>query len=451
MKKNRTEKILYKFVLKIMLCVTLLALTACGKAENKTDKSKEKESKEVQKMEIMDSFISVDGVKYTLPFKVSELEEAGFDLSEYKEEEVVGKGDTGLLLEKNELSYYFSVNNQNDSTANVMDCLVTYVELDVICYPKADAVIFEDIKYGTEQERIIEVSEKYQSRDSGEEDGRVIYWIESESGDKGYKIFVSEGIAYSFAPYNYDLSNVFSLEISESDNKENADVIEGNLEEESITDVDKEETTVIEEITSREPELVRFDKIEYKNKYKDNEKIKVLNIPGYDESYELTNEIKLESNVVMYLITQNLFEIDDSIFNYDFEGTMNAKNEYCDMGFSFDIGLVENKSISSAEELKCGEKVNIRNYQFSINSGFYNFYNEGMNGFWSSNNEVVVMCTLTPDFNLSEEDNYLRGKDAWVEVKPNDTARIYVMIGTKEWYDKVTPEITDLAMKMEGQ
>lgn len=200
---------------------------------------------------------------------------------------------------------------------------------------------------------------------------------------------------------------------------------------------------------NEESDISRFEKTEYENQYGKNGQIDMINVPGYDESYELTNEIYLGSNVVMYLITQNLFEIDDSSFKYDFEGTMNAKNEYCDMGFSFDIGLLENKRISSTEEFKCGEKANIRSYQFSVYPGFYNFYNEGMNGFWSSNNEVVVMRTLTPDFNLSEKDSYLTGKDAWVEVKPNDTARIYVMIGTKEWYDKATKDVVAFAMDIE--
>lgn len=420
--------------------------------EDETDKSEdEKESKQEQQVETTDYFMTVNGVKYTLPFKVSELEEAGFDLSEYKAGEVAGKEDTHLLLKKNDIKYYFHVQNQNNSAANVMDCLVTYVELDVVCYPKSDAVILEEIKYGTEREKVIEVCEKYESRVTECEDGRFIYRIESKSGDSGYKIFVSkEGIVTSFAACNYELSKVFSVEIFKSDDEEITDVIEVTSESETITEVEEEETTPIED-TSKAPELVRFEKTEYENQYKNNKKIKTINIPGYNESYELTNNIYLGSNVVMYLITQNLFEIDYSIFYYDFDGTMNAKNEYCDMGFSFNIGLVENKEISSTEELSCGEKVNVRDYQFSINPGFYNFYNGGMNDFWSNNGTAVIMKTLTPDFNFSQEDNYIRGKDAWVEVKPNDTVRIYVMLGTKDWYNKVTQDIIDLAMEIERQ
>lgn len=199
-----------------------------------------------------------------------------------------------------------------------------------------------------------------------------------------------------------------------------------------------------------EEDLSRFEKTEYEDKYGKDGRIETINTPGYEESYKVTNEFPLESNVVVYLITQNLFYIDDSIFSYDFKGTTNAKNEFCNMAFSFDFELLENKKINSKEELKCGETVNIRNYQFAVYSGFYNFYNYGMNGFWTQNNgETVIMKTFTPDFNLSQDDKYLNGKEAWVEVKPNDTVRIYVMIGTKDWYDIASKDIENWAIEIE--
>lgn len=199
-----------------------------------------------------------------------------------------------------------------------------------------------------------------------------------------------------------------------------------------------------------EEDLSRFEKTEYEDKYGKDGRIETIKKAGYDKSYKVTNEFPLESNVVVYLITQNLFYIDDSMFLYDFKGTTNAKNKYCDTAFTFDFGLLENKKINSKEELKCGETVNIRNYQFAVYSGFYNFYNYGTNGFWSQGNgETVIMKTFTPDFNLVQEDKYVDGKEAWVEVKPNDTVSIYVMIGTKDWYEKASKDIADWAMGIE--
>lgn len=207
--------------------------------------------------------------------------------------------------------------------------------------------------------------------------------------------------------------------------------------------------TSVTPVFAAEDDTSRFEKTEYEDLYGKNGSIDMVEVSGFDTSYKLTNGIYLGSNVVMYLITQNLFEIDDSILSYVFEGTMNANNKYCDIGFSYDIGLVENKKISNSPTLECGETVNIREYQFSIYPGFYNFYRGGMNDFLSSNGKTIIIKTLTPDFNLSQNDKYLKGKDAWVEVKQNDTVRVYVMIGTKNWYDEVTDDVVDWAMEIE--
>lgn len=209
--------------------------------------------------------------------------------------------------------------------------------------------------------------------------------------------------------------------------------------------------TSVAPVFAAEDDTSRFEKTEYENQYGKNGKIPTTHITGYDECYKLSNEYSLHSNVVLYLFTENLYYIDSSDFVYEFCGTMNAKNEYCDMGFLFDLELLGNKKISNTKELSSGRKVNLRQYQFSIYPGFYNFYNSGNNGFWSSiNNENVILKTLTPNFNLSQEESYLNGKDAWVEIRESSTVtRVYVMLGTPEWYNTATKEVADWAMEIE--
>lgn len=197
-------------------------------------------------------------------------------------------------------------------------------------------------------------------------------------------------------------------------------------------------------------DLSRFEKTSYENKYGKDGRVETVTSGGYAEGYKLTNEFALESNVVVYLVTQDLFYIDDSSFSYEFAGTMDASSEFCDIGFLFDFELLENKSVSSSPELGCGEVVNVRNYQFSAYPGFYNFYNGGMNDFWTnSNGEVVIMKTLTPECNLSQSEGYVSGKDAWVEVTPGSSSRVYVLLGTKEWHEKVEKDVGKWAKEVE--
>ena len=462
MKKKDLIKYINKYVLCIVLSVAMLALAACAKSENKKDTSKneiettkdtsknEIETTKGEKLDITETSITIDGVIYSLPFEVSELEKAGFDLSEY-ENTGLGKDETtSLNLTKNDIRYYFGVNNPYDSNTQLAYCLVTHVGLDAVDYPLVDASILDDIKYGTEHEKVIELSEKYESRVFEREDGVFVYWIESKSGDKGYKIFVSEdGMVDSFTASNYDYSQESSLGgvIMQA-----VDPDKINPETEPVTDAVEEETTTMEDISSRPPELVGFEKLQYENKYKTNTRIPTTHITGYDECYKLSNEYPLESNVVMYLFSEDLYYIDNSEFVYEFNGTMNAKNKYCDMGFLFDLEWLFNKSISESKTLESGVGVNLRQYQFSIYPGFYNFYNAGNNGFWSSiNNENVILKTLTPNFDLSQEESYLNGKDAWVEIRESSTVtRIYVMLGTPEWYNTATKEVADWAMEIEN-
>lgn len=209
--------------------------------------------------------------------------------------------------------------------------------------------------------------------------------------------------------------------------------------------------TSVAPVFAAEDDTSKFEKTEYENQYGKNGKIPTVEMIGYDESYRLSNEYPLHSNVALYLFTEDLSHIDSSEYVYKFCGTMNSKNEYCDIGFSFDLELLQNKKITDTKELSSGYNVNLRQYQFSIYPGFYNFYHEGINGLWSNiNNETVILKTLTPNFNLSQAENYLTGKDAWVEVRESSTVtRIYVMLGTPEWYDTATKEVADWAMEIE--
>jgi len=160
-------------------------------------------------------FMFVDGVKYTVPFKVSELEKAGFDLSEHKEEMLEPGGNTHYWLLKNNIQYSFHIINQNDITSSVMDCMVHHAGLDVVCYPKAGAIFHGGMRYGTDEETVKAICETYGGNIHDPGDGRTIYNIWSGLG-QSYRVDISpEGIATYFEFYSNNFEEVNTIEIVE--------------------------------------------------------------------------------------------------------------------------------------------------------------------------------------------------------------------------------------------
>lgn len=206
-----------------MICCSMMV--ACGVSEEGTanevlieeSPTEEVISKEslVEEYPIPSYFMQVDGAKYTLPFKVSELEKAGFDLSKYAEMMLEPAASEHFWLEKNELKYSFHVANQNDSDSNVMDCMVYSMGLDGMHYSMADAMILEGIVYGTDEATVKAVYETYGTRIDEVDDGRTIYRIAArENPGRYYRVDVKEGIgAAYFEVMNYDTSKMYSVEV----------------------------------------------------------------------------------------------------------------------------------------------------------------------------------------------------------------------------------------------
>ena len=118
-------------------------------------------------------------------------------------------------------------------------------------------------------------------------------------------------------------------------------------------------------------------------------------------------------------------------------GTMDVNKQYCDLAFCFDFGLLGNKNPSSDVTLSKGSRVDIREYQFAIYPGYYNFCNEGM-----GTNDMklgatnAVVATPNTDNNVKEKQDNQQKKDLsqskdikeTTSKKPINTTIIYIVV-----------------------
>ena len=162
-------------------------------------------------------FMKVDGVRYNMPFAVSELEIAGFDLTEYADTILEPGAETHLWLVKNGIKYSFNIRNQKDTASNVKECMVYLLALDVMDCPKCDVTVLEGIGYGTDVEEVLAVYETYGTRTQERDDGVIIYRIAlNESLGQCYRIDVStDGKACYFEVHNQDSSELYSVVVEE--------------------------------------------------------------------------------------------------------------------------------------------------------------------------------------------------------------------------------------------
>lgn len=171
---------------------------------------------------------------------------------------------------------------------------------------------------------------------------------------------------------------------------------------------------------------------------------------GPKESFILTNKYSFGQNVRLFLICEPDPFLTNSEFRYEFMGTMDVNNRYCDIGFSFDFGLLGNKSVTSEVELKGGTKMNVREYQFAVYPGYYDFFNNSFNEMKIGPDKAMLIQTLTPTFdfgeNISPSSRLLR-----VEVKPKQSVRVYAVLGSPEWKDANEADIEAWAMQIEKE
>ena len=206
-----------KILLVTLLCICLLGLSSCSSKNDSKNNESSNETTEITELKTTTYFIQIDGVKYTLPFKVSELEKAGFNLSEYKKKTpaLATNENSHFWLNKNGIIYSFNVLNPNDTSTNIDDCIIHHMKLDATCYPNSDAMILEGIKYGTKEEDIKKICKMYESTTQDSEDGNKIYKIAAING-KGYRIDINEDcIVTYFEVYNNNSAELHSIEIIE--------------------------------------------------------------------------------------------------------------------------------------------------------------------------------------------------------------------------------------------
>ena len=95
--------------------------------------------------------------------------------------------------------------------------------------------------------------------------------------------------------------------------------------------------------------------------------------------------------------------------------------------------------------------VDIREYQFSDQPGYYNFYNNGMNEMRTGATKTMLSQTLTLIFDFSEDEQYINGKMSRVEIKLKESVRIYAVCGSPDWITKNTGDIAAWAMQIEKE
>lgn len=199
-------------------------------------------------------------------------------------------------------------------------------------------------------------------------------------------------------------------------------------------------------------DLSKFSQTVYEDLYAKDGNMKSYGMLGPSASYWVDNQYALGQNVQLVLICEKDPFLPSSYFKYEFTGTMDVNKQYCDLGFCFDFGLLGNKKVSSEVELKNGSKVDIREYQFAIYPGYYNFCNEGMetNDMKIGATNAILIKTFSPNFNKFTgvgRDTY--PKSFRTEVTPKKSVRVYAVCGSPAWIEANESDIAAWAIQTE--
>lgn len=199
-------------------------------------------------------------------------------------------------------------------------------------------------------------------------------------------------------------------------------------------------------------DLSKFSQTVYEDLYAKDGNMKSYGMLGPSASYWVDNQYALGQNVQLILICEKDPFLPSSYFKYEFSGTMDVNKQYCDLGFCFDFGLLGNKKVSSEVELKNGSKVDIREYQFAIYPGYYNFCNEGMetNDMKIGATNAIVIKTFSPNFSkFTGDGNNTYPKSFRTEVMPKKSVRVYAVCGSPAWREANETDIAAWAIQTE--
>lgn len=185
---------------------------------------------------------------------------------------------------------------------------------------------------------------------------------------------------------------------------------------------------------------------EYPNDYGKNGNIGQRETTSSFACYELNNHSGLERHVIMYTISQDRFDVQQTPIEYQFLGTFNDEDPIYKYEFFFDMGMLQEKSDVST--LEFGDKtVHFKQYQFGIYPGFYDFYMGGSNDALVSGNDCMLIKTLSPSWDFDEHESGV-GSETMVEISEKDY-RVYVLIGEKDWVAEVKDDFTEWSIETE--
>lgn len=168
--------------------------------------------------------------------------------------------------------------------------------------------------------------------------------------------------------------------------------------------------------------------------------------------YTLNNKMNgTTSNLVMFLVTEDVYYIDQMDIDYRFSGKMN-REDAPNFGFEIRVGMPANYTTSSTVELG-GIASNVKQVQVGIYPGYYNFYNYGNNYASYANKDPFYAVTLSPNYYLIEDDAYKSFEDApedtFVEIQDGQDKRIYVLVGELEFLKLAAEDFENWAIETE--
>lgn len=192
----------------------------------------------------------------------------------------------------------------------------------------------------------------------------------------------------------------------------------------------------------------------YEDLYAGNGNIEWIGNTGYPEgTYILSNSMDgTTSDVVVFMVTQPVHYIDQMPIRYAFNGKMNREDNVTH-GFEVKIGMPIDHLTQDTIELG-GREAYVKQAQFGIYPGYYNFYNTGENYVSYMGSEDYLVITLGPNGKLIESDEYRYWdtvpEDSFIEVQKGEAKRIYVAVGEVSYLATIMEDFETWAAETEA-